>query len=372
MSFEIRPVRADEWEQVRELRLAALLDPVAHLAFLETHEDAVTRSDDFWRERTAAGAATGDGRVRQFVAEAPDGRWLGSVTALVERPSDEVRFGEPAKVDQTHLVGVYVRPEARGTGVIDALFRAAVDWSWTVDGIRRVRLYVHEENARAAAFYRRYGFAASGERVPMPGDSGAYEDEYELLPPGNARHGEHLLRPVRSVEWERVRELRLAALRDPVASLAFVESYEEAEALPDSFWQERAEGGSEDRGTWIRQFVAEAPDGSWAGTATVLVERPEDGRAIFGEVTEAQATVVGVYVRPEARGAGLVDALLRVAVGWSWSQEPPLSRVRLFVHEENGRAAAAYRRFGFVPTGGRADTLKSGAPRDVEHELRRS
>ncbi|MFJ8133623.1 GNAT family N-acetyltransferase [Streptomyces hydrogenans] len=192
------------------------------------------------------------------------------------------------------------------------------------------------------------------------------------MPPGNARHGEHLLRPVRSAEWERVRELRLAALRDPVASLAFVESYEEAAALPDSFWQERAEGGSEDRGTWIRQFVAEAPDGSWAGTATVLVERPEDGRAIFGEVTEAQGTVVGVYVRPGARGAGLVDALLRVAVGWSWSQEPPLSRVRLFVHEENGRAAAAYRRFGFVPTGGRADTLKSGAPRDVEYELRRS
>ncbi|MET8971724.1 GNAT family N-acetyltransferase [Streptomyces hydrogenans] len=192
-----------------------------------------------------------------------------------------------------------------------------------------------------------------------------------MLPPGTARHGEHLLRPIRSGEWERVRELRLAAVQDPVASLAFVESYEEAAALSDDFWQERAAGGSEDRGTWIRQFVAEAPDGSWAGTLTALVERPEDGRALFGEVTEPQASVVGVYVRPEARGAGLVDALLRVAVGWSWSQEPPLSRVRLFVHEENERAAAAYRRFGFTPTGGRADTLKSGAPRDVEHELRR-
>ncbi|MFB7367974.1 GNAT family N-acetyltransferase, partial [Streptomyces hydrogenans] len=80
MNFEIRPVLADEWERARELRLAALSDPVAHLAFLETHEDAVTRPDDFWRERTAAAAATGDGRVRQFVAEAPDGGWLGTVT----------------------------------------------------------------------------------------------------------------------------------------------------------------------------------------------------------------------------------------------------------------------------------------------------
>ncbi|MFF0485800.1 GNAT family N-acetyltransferase [Streptomyces sp. NPDC004435] len=182
MNYEIRSVLADEWEKARELRLAALRDPVAHLAFLDNHADAVARPDDFWRERTAAASATGEGRVRQFVAEAPDGRWLGTVTVLVERPADEAGFGGAATVDQTHLVGVFVRPEARGGGVIDALFRAAVEWSWAVDGIRRVRLYVHEENARAVAFYRRFGFAPTGERVPMPGDTGAYEDEYELLP----------------------------------------------------------------------------------------------------------------------------------------------------------------------------------------------
>ncbi|WP_349239686.1 GNAT family N-acetyltransferase [Streptomyces sp. CC208A] len=112
-----------------------------------------------------------------------------------------------------------------------------------------------------------------------------------------------------------------------------MESYEEGAARPDSFWRERAEGGSEDRGTWIRQFVAEAPDGRWAGTVTVLVERPEDGRTLFGdEVTEPQGDVVGVYVRPEARGSGLVDALLRAAVEWVWALEPPVARVRLFVH----------------------------------------
>ncbi|MEF9884302.1 GNAT family N-acetyltransferase [Streptomyces sp. P9-A4] len=198
------------------------------------------------------------------------------------------------------------------------------------------------------------------------------EVEYELWRPV-ARHGEYALRAIRSDEWERVRELRLAALRDPVAAVAFVESYEEAEARPDAFWQERAEGGSVDRGTWIRQFVAEAADGRWAGTVTVLVERPEDGRTLFGDVvTVPQTDVVGVYVRPEARGDGLVDALLRVAVEWSWARPAPLvERVRLFVHEENARAAAVYRRFGFVPTGGRADTLGSGEPRELEHELRR-
>ena len=54
----IRSIRADEWPAVKELRLAGLRDPVAHLAFLETYEEAVAKPDGFWRER-AAGAAEG-------------------------------------------------------------------------------------------------------------------------------------------------------------------------------------------------------------------------------------------------------------------------------------------------------------------------
>ncbi|WP_369145516.1 GNAT family N-acetyltransferase [Streptomyces sp. R44] len=185
MDYSIRTIRADEWEKTREIRLAALQDPVAHLAFLDTYVDAVERPDAFWIERAEGGSETGDGAVRQFVAEAPDGSWAGTITVLVERPSDEVRFGEAAKVDQTHIVGVYVRPEARGTGVIDALFRAGVEWSWTLPEpvIARVRLYVHEENARAAAFYRRFGFVATGERVAVPGSDSAQELEYEFVRP---------------------------------------------------------------------------------------------------------------------------------------------------------------------------------------------
>ncbi|CAM5395436.1 GNAT family N-acetyltransferase [Streptomyces tanashiensis] len=185
MDYSIRTIRADEWEKTREIRLAALQDPIAHLAFLDTYETASERPDAFWKERAEGGSETGDGNVRQFVAEGPDGSWAGTITLLVERPSDEVRFGEAAKVDQTHIVGVYVRPEARGTGVIDALFRAGVEWSWTLPdpAVARVRLYVHEENARAAAFYRRFGFVATGDAVAVPGADGAKELEYELVRP---------------------------------------------------------------------------------------------------------------------------------------------------------------------------------------------
>ncbi len=181
MDHVIRPVQTEEWAKAREVRLDALKDPVAHLAFLETYEQAVERPDSFWQDRTAQAA---EGLVtRQFIAEAPDGRWDGTITVLVERPAGEVRFGEAAETDQTHLVGVFVRPEVRGTGVAEALFRAAIAWSWELSAppVKRVRLYVHERNGRAAAFYRRIGFVPSGDSVPVPEDPASRELEYEVL-----------------------------------------------------------------------------------------------------------------------------------------------------------------------------------------------
>lgn len=79
----IRRVRADEWQQLRDTRLDALLDPVAAVAFLETHEQAVAKPDEFWRDRTTRAAT--DPHVAQFVAQAEDGTWLGSMTGVVER-----------------------------------------------------------------------------------------------------------------------------------------------------------------------------------------------------------------------------------------------------------------------------------------------
>jgi RimJ/RimL family protein N-acetyltransferase len=187
MDHVMRVVRADEWEKVRELRLAALRDPVANLAFLETYEEGLARPESFWKERTANAAEDGPGAVRQFVAEAPDGRWVGTATVLLERAGAETYFGDVPKTDQTHVVGVYVRDEARGSGVIDALFAAAAEWSWSLTDprIERVRLYAHVDNERARAVYRRIGFETDGVPVALPGSEVAHELEYELLRPGD-------------------------------------------------------------------------------------------------------------------------------------------------------------------------------------------
>ncbi|MFF7391419.1 GNAT family N-acetyltransferase [Streptomyces scabiei] len=173
--YRIRSVRAEEWREVRELRLAALRDPVAHLAFLETYEEAAARPDGFWKERTE-GAAEGVRERRQFVVESVAGEWVGTVTVLVEEAGVRDFFGGVVERRQAHLVGVFLRDGHRGKGVGEALFAVAVGWARSAGG-ERVRLFVNEGNGRAAAFYRRVGFVGSG--VTVEGDEGR-ELEYVL------------------------------------------------------------------------------------------------------------------------------------------------------------------------------------------------
>ncbi|MGW1200030.1 GNAT family N-acetyltransferase [Streptomyces sp. NPDC002536] len=178
MDHTIRSVRADEWQQTRELRLEALRDPAAPIAFLDTYDRAVVQPDSLWQERTAANAA-GKSSIA-FIAEGPDGEWAGSVTVLLELPGGDGGFGGDAAVPQTHVVGVYVRPEHRASGVSRALFEAALEWSWSLaePPVERVRLFVHEQNDRARAFYRKTGFEPTGVTVSMPDDPA--QKEYEL------------------------------------------------------------------------------------------------------------------------------------------------------------------------------------------------
>ncbi|GAB2724101.1 GNAT family N-acetyltransferase [Kitasatospora kifunensis] len=178
MTYTIKTVRHEDWPKAKEIRLAALRDPVARLAFLETLEQAVARPDDFWQGRAQASAEGTS--LRQFVAERADGEWLGTVTARVELPGDDTAFGQTAEVPQTHVIGVYVQSAARGTGLAERLVGAAVQWSWSLPSIERVRLHVHEDNARAEALYRKVGFERSGNTVLVPGDVPFHEIELAI------------------------------------------------------------------------------------------------------------------------------------------------------------------------------------------------
>lgn len=145
------------------------------------------------------------------------------------------------------------------------------------------------------------------------------------------------VRRIHAGEWREVKALRLRALADPIANLAFLETLQDAEAQPDSFWQDRARNSAE--GDDAAQFVAESVAGDWLGTVTVLRHRERAGAGL----------VVGVFVLPEQRGAGTIDALLDAAA--RWAGERGWSELVLEVHIGNPRAVGAYERCGFTRTG---------------------
>lgn len=204
MTHTIRATRAEDWKRAREIRLDALRDEVAHLAFLETYGDAAAKPDSFWQGRTDGVAEGRD--ARQFVAEQPDGRWLGTLTVLVERPGTDGVFGAPVEVPQTHVVGVFVSPEARGTGLAAELLHAGVEWSWALaePRVARVRLWVHEDNDRAEALYAKAGFTRTGASAPVPGDDSRREHELALPRPATT---EAALRDRRARAVERLGEM---------------------------------------------------------------------------------------------------------------------------------------------------------------------
>ena len=160
MTIVVRRVQADEWQRVRALRFDAVRDPAAPIAFLHTYDEEAAHDDAFWRSR-AEGAATGDA-VAQFIAES-GGEWVGTVTVLRWEAGATDHHGRAVTSPRGDVVGVFVREEHRGHGVIDALFDAAAGWARGI-GDERLVLDVHVDNLRAQAAYQRVGFADTGLR----------------------------------------------------------------------------------------------------------------------------------------------------------------------------------------------------------------
>jgi RimJ/RimL family protein N-acetyltransferase len=165
MHFSIRSSRPDEWRAQKAVRLTALQDPASSVAFVNTYETEAAFTDEVWQQRA---------RTQAFIAEDEAGERVANVAVLVET-------GGEFAIPQTHLVGVYVRPEFRGTGLARDLLGAAITWSWQLpEKIARVRLWVHEDNRRAQAFYSRLGFVRTGETMAFPLDESRTEYEMAL------------------------------------------------------------------------------------------------------------------------------------------------------------------------------------------------
>lgn len=161
MPYTVITVRPEHWEQFRDIRLQMLAD--TPIAFGETLEHARAANEASWLARIAR--ATQPDRTAVAALD-DDGRWIGTMSAYVSAPG------------AVTVAAVWVAPEHRGSkaGVTDRLMDAIVDWARTTVGADALRLTVHEDNARATAYFERVGFQPTGET-----------QAYELEPGGDLR-----------------------------------------------------------------------------------------------------------------------------------------------------------------------------------------
>jgi len=131
-------------------------------------------------------------------------------------------------------------------------------------------------------------------------------------------------------DWELVRDVRLAALRD--APDAFASTYAREAAYTEEQW----------RGWFSAQFALFLAD---------LSDRAEPAGLAGVYDRDGEAGLLSMWVRPAARGRGVGEALMSAAA--DWARDRGRDALYLWVAEANEPARRLYERYGFTPTGER-------------------
>jgi ribosomal protein S18 acetylase RimI-like enzyme len=129
-------------------------------------------------------------------------------------------------------------------------------------------------------------------------------------------------------DWERVRAVRLAALR--ASPDAFSSTYDRESIQPPDWWIERLGSGP------ATTFIGAGADPQCIGVLAPYGDFPDCG-------------LYAIWVAPESRGTGLSDALLHAALAHARARG--FARVLLDVGVENTQAIRLYERHGFASTG---------------------
>jgi GNAT superfamily N-acetyltransferase len=144
----VREVTPDDWETLRDVRLAALRE--APYAFASTYEREASFTEEQWRGRISDRSVT-------YFGYLPD------------NPEPAGLAGAYVNDGIAGLVSMWVRPSARGHGVAEALIGATADWAKARDH-DSILLWVTESNTSARKLYERCGFTLTGESQPLPSD----------------------------------------------------------------------------------------------------------------------------------------------------------------------------------------------------------
>jgi GNAT superfamily N-acetyltransferase len=154
----VRETVMADWQAWRDIRLLALR--AAPNAFSSTYAEQVKLGEAYWRQRVSAGGL--------FLA------WIPEASPSEISPAEASTFepagmagGYQAAPGTVELISMFVRPQARGRGVGEALIDVVIGWAGERDATS-VHLWVTETNSRARRLYERCGFSVTAERQPLP------------------------------------------------------------------------------------------------------------------------------------------------------------------------------------------------------------
>lgn len=148
---QIDRLGADEWETLREVRLAALADSPE--AFWSQLADEARFGREEWTSFLRAGA--------WFVARDDTGA-VGLAAGLPGSPGSPGPDGP-----EPELIAMWVAPVARGRGIGTLLTRAVLDWAIAAQA-PALNLWVADGNDAAMDLYQQFDFVPTGEWAPMP------------------------------------------------------------------------------------------------------------------------------------------------------------------------------------------------------------
>jgi ribosomal protein S18 acetylase RimI-like enzyme len=181
--FRVRMLVTDDWAELRAARLAALGE--APYAFASTLAREQAFEDDLWRSRAGSGrtfAAFDRAAIVGLATGFPVDAEPAHSLPRHQQPAHDQSADSPRRDARAawHLVGMWVAPGWRGQGVADRLVESVCDLARRA-GAGTITLWVTDVNQRAIAFYRRLGFAPTGDRqLVRPEEPEHWEEELAL------------------------------------------------------------------------------------------------------------------------------------------------------------------------------------------------
>jgi ribosomal protein S18 acetylase RimI-like enzyme len=154
----IRPTTEEDWEILKTIRLAALLD--SPTAFGLSYATAASYSDQQWRDRASPQIQP------EFVIAMRQGQAIGLIGDAVNASGEY------------NLIAMWIRPQDRGVGIAGRLVNA-IQARAIERGHQRIVLSVSPDNADAVSMYRRQGFTFLPEWEPLASQPGVNVQKME-------------------------------------------------------------------------------------------------------------------------------------------------------------------------------------------------